>query len=186
MPCPGPDGRRRTASASLPRAVRQVDAGVVDQLVLGDPTAPRFVYWDKKLRPTPSGEPRFEAALPSAARVARCRAAGRKVALAQAVFSCAAGRINHQAGRGAEQPSLDPIGPPVVSFLQAWTRSPLTSCRSSARSGRGWAWWGSRRPCRVRGRRYCFDGCAMQRHSFGRGGSRLAAVPQPQLRWSAC
>ncbi|EFN56562.1 hypothetical protein CHLNCDRAFT_57492 [Chlorella variabilis] len=32
-----------------------VDAGVADQLVLGDPTAPRFVYWDKKLRPTPSG-----------------------------------------------------------------------------------------------------------------------------------
>ena len=32
-----------------------MDAGVADQLVLGDPTAPRFVYWDKKLRPTPSG-----------------------------------------------------------------------------------------------------------------------------------
>lgn len=32
-----------------------VDAGVADQLVLGDPKAPRFVYWDKKLRPTPSG-----------------------------------------------------------------------------------------------------------------------------------
>ncbi|KAL4430008.1 hypothetical protein ABPG77_004378 [Micractinium sp. CCAP 211/92] len=32
-----------------------VDSGVADQLVLGDPTAPRFVYWDKKLRPTPSG-----------------------------------------------------------------------------------------------------------------------------------
>ena len=29
---------------------------MADQLVLGDPTAPRFVYWDKKLRPTPSGE----------------------------------------------------------------------------------------------------------------------------------
>ena len=37
-------------------ACLQVDAGVADQLVLGDPTAPRFVYWDKKLRPTPSGE----------------------------------------------------------------------------------------------------------------------------------
>ena len=24
-------------------------------LVFGDPKAPRFVYWDKKLRPTPSG-----------------------------------------------------------------------------------------------------------------------------------
>ena len=35
----------------------QVDAGVAEQLVLGDPTAPRFVYWDKKLRPTPSGQP---------------------------------------------------------------------------------------------------------------------------------
>jgi oxygen-dependent protoporphyrinogen oxidase len=32
-----------------------VDAGVADQLVFGDPTAPRFVFWDKKLRATPSG-----------------------------------------------------------------------------------------------------------------------------------
>lgn len=32
-----------------------VEAGVDKDLVLGDPTAPRFVYWDKKLRPTPSG-----------------------------------------------------------------------------------------------------------------------------------
>jgi protoporphyrinogen/coproporphyrinogen III oxidase len=33
----------------------QVDAGVVDRLVMGDPTAPRFVYWENKLRATPSG-----------------------------------------------------------------------------------------------------------------------------------
>lgn len=33
---------------------------MADQLVLGDPKAPRFVYWDKKLRPTPSGKPGFE------------------------------------------------------------------------------------------------------------------------------
>ena len=33
----------------------QVEAGISDELVLGDPKAPRFVYWDKKLRPTPSG-----------------------------------------------------------------------------------------------------------------------------------
>lgn len=32
-----------------------VEAGVADQLVFGDPTAPRFVFWEKKLRPTPSG-----------------------------------------------------------------------------------------------------------------------------------
>eukprot|EP00887_Chlorella_sp_A99_P001230 scaffold14.g1230.t1 len=32
-----------------------VDAGVVDDLVFGDPTAPRFVYWEGRLRPTPSG-----------------------------------------------------------------------------------------------------------------------------------
>lgn len=36
-------------------AVRQVDAGVDKDLVFGDPTAPRFVFWDKKLRATPSG-----------------------------------------------------------------------------------------------------------------------------------
>lgn len=35
---------------------------MADQLVLGDPTAPRFVYWDKKLRPTPSGKPPSHAA----------------------------------------------------------------------------------------------------------------------------
>eukprot|EP00892_Ulva_mutabilis_P002279 jgi/Ulvmu1/12051/UM083_0064.1 len=32
-----------------------VDTGVEEQLVLGDPTAPRFVYWKQKLRATPSG-----------------------------------------------------------------------------------------------------------------------------------
>ncbi|KAF8069567.1 POX1 [Scenedesmus sp. PABB004] len=32
-----------------------VDAGVDRDLVFGDPTAPRFVFWDKKLRATPSG-----------------------------------------------------------------------------------------------------------------------------------
>jgi oxygen-dependent protoporphyrinogen oxidase len=32
-----------------------VDAGVADQLVLGDPKAPRFVLWGGRLRPTPSG-----------------------------------------------------------------------------------------------------------------------------------
>lgn len=32
-----------------------VDAGVADELVLGDPKAPRFVYWEGRLRPTPSG-----------------------------------------------------------------------------------------------------------------------------------
>jgi len=32
-----------------------VDAGVADRLVFGDPKAPRFVYWEGRLRPTPSG-----------------------------------------------------------------------------------------------------------------------------------
>lgn len=32
-----------------------VDTGLKEELVLGDPTAPRFVFWDKKLRKTPSG-----------------------------------------------------------------------------------------------------------------------------------
>ena len=52
----------RTLASPLPRLPLklpcwQMDAGVADQLVLGDPTAPRFVYWDKQLRPTPSGAP---------------------------------------------------------------------------------------------------------------------------------
>ena len=33
----------------------QVDANIVDELVFGDPTAPRFVFWDGELLPTPSG-----------------------------------------------------------------------------------------------------------------------------------
>ena len=32
-----------------------VDSGCDKDLVFGDPTAPRFVYWEGKLRPTPSG-----------------------------------------------------------------------------------------------------------------------------------
>ena len=32
-----------------------VDAGCVDDLVFGDPKAPRFVFWEGRLRPTPSG-----------------------------------------------------------------------------------------------------------------------------------
>ncbi|KAK9806433.1 hypothetical protein WJX73_006768 [Symbiochloris irregularis] len=32
-----------------------VDAGLDKDLVMGDPKAPRFVFWNKKLRPTPSG-----------------------------------------------------------------------------------------------------------------------------------
>jgi oxygen-dependent protoporphyrinogen oxidase len=32
-----------------------VDAGVEKELVFGDPKAPRFVWWEGKLRPTPSG-----------------------------------------------------------------------------------------------------------------------------------
>eukprot|EP01026_Neomeris_dumetosa_P082463 TRINITY_DN9424_c0_g1_i2.p5 TRINITY_DN9424_c0_g1~~TRINITY_DN9424_c0_g1_i2.p5 ORF type:complete len:103 (+),score=19.05 TRINITY_DN9424_c0_g1_i2:303-611(+) len=31
-----------------------VDAGVTDELVLGDPTAPRFVFWEGILRQVPS------------------------------------------------------------------------------------------------------------------------------------
>jgi oxygen-dependent protoporphyrinogen oxidase len=37
------------------RVVLQVDAGVADKFVMGDPKAPRFVYWENKLRATPSG-----------------------------------------------------------------------------------------------------------------------------------
>ena len=32
-----------------------MDAGVEKDLVLGDPTAPRYVFWENKLRATPSG-----------------------------------------------------------------------------------------------------------------------------------
>jgi hypothetical protein len=36
-------------------ATVQTDVGQVDNLALADPEAPRFVWWDKKLRPTPDG-----------------------------------------------------------------------------------------------------------------------------------
>lgn len=32
----------------------QVDSGLKDDLVLGDPNAPRFVFWNGKLRPVPA------------------------------------------------------------------------------------------------------------------------------------
>ncbi|KAL2650754.1 hypothetical protein R1flu_018882 [Riccia fluitans] len=32
-----------------------IDSGLKDELVLGDPDAPRFVFWDGKLRPVPAG-----------------------------------------------------------------------------------------------------------------------------------
>ena len=39
-----------TGSASM-----QVDAGIGEDLMFGDPKAPRFVFWGGRLRPTPSG-----------------------------------------------------------------------------------------------------------------------------------
>ena len=33
----------------------QVDVGIADDIQLGNPKAPRFVFWENKLRPTPSG-----------------------------------------------------------------------------------------------------------------------------------
>jgi protoporphyrinogen/coproporphyrinogen III oxidase len=32
----------------------QVDSGLKDDLVFGDPNAPRFVLWEGKLKPVPS------------------------------------------------------------------------------------------------------------------------------------
>ena len=45
----------RCLSERAGAAAPQVDAGIAEELVFGDPKAPRFVWWDKKLRPTPSG-----------------------------------------------------------------------------------------------------------------------------------
>lgn len=35
--------------------ILQVDAGMDKELVFGDPKAPRYVFWEKKLRATPTG-----------------------------------------------------------------------------------------------------------------------------------
>ncbi|KAI5070259.1 hypothetical protein GOP47_0014602 [Adiantum capillus-veneris] len=40
---------------SDPMLTMVVDSGLKDELVLGDPTAPRFVFWEGKLRPVPAG-----------------------------------------------------------------------------------------------------------------------------------
>ena len=32
-----------------------MDVGIANDIQYGNPTAPRFVFWEKKLRPTPSG-----------------------------------------------------------------------------------------------------------------------------------
>eukprot|EP00898_Chlorokybus_atmophyticus_P003482 jgi/Chlat1/4134/Chrsp269S00292 len=39
----------------VPMMKMAVDMGVKDELVFGDPDAPRFVYWEGKLRPVPGG-----------------------------------------------------------------------------------------------------------------------------------
>jgi Flavin containing amine oxidoreductase len=55
------EARRRSGAsvaawlASHPSVHAQVDAGLDSELVLGDPKAPRFVFWNKELLPTPSG-----------------------------------------------------------------------------------------------------------------------------------
>ncbi len=46
----------------------QVDSGCDKELVFGDPTAPRFVWWEGKLRPVPSGVSTVCVALLQAAR----------------------------------------------------------------------------------------------------------------------
>jgi protoporphyrinogen oxidase len=58
-----------------------VDAGVADQLVFGDPKAPRFVWWEGKLRPTPSGPPRPSSRPPRPCRPARPAALAPALAL---------------------------------------------------------------------------------------------------------
>ena len=42
---------------SMPILRAAVDAGLKDELVFGDPEAPRFVFWEGRLRPVPGGLP---------------------------------------------------------------------------------------------------------------------------------
>ena len=79
--------RRRRSRISAPLQPSQpilraaVDAGLKDELVFGDPEAPRFVFWENKLRPVPGGPAvrrlaragRAPAAAASRARSARPR-----------------------------------------------------------------------------------------------------------------
>eukprot|EP01018_Ginkgo_biloba_P026055 Gb_09338 [translate_table: standard] len=46
---------RRKLELALAKGWKKVDSGLKDELVLGDPDAPRFVLWQGKLRPVPSG-----------------------------------------------------------------------------------------------------------------------------------
>ena len=43
------------AQPSQPILRAAVDAGLKDELVFGDPEAPRFVFWEGRLRPVPGG-----------------------------------------------------------------------------------------------------------------------------------
>jgi oxygen-dependent protoporphyrinogen oxidase len=54
-----------------------VDAGLKDELVFGDPDAPRFVFWEGRLRPVPGGPAVRCSALTPAQRT---RAAPRRAA----------------------------------------------------------------------------------------------------------
>ena len=38
-----------------PFEILQIDSGLKDELVLGDPRSPRYVLWGGRLRPVPAG-----------------------------------------------------------------------------------------------------------------------------------
>ena len=49
----GSESTRVRGQSSFGFCIWQVDSGLKDELVLGDPDAPRFVLWNRKLRPVP-------------------------------------------------------------------------------------------------------------------------------------
>ena len=55
---PPPEPRPSHDAAAAPSTTLvgpQVDSGLKDDLVFGDPNAPRFVWWEGRLRPVPAG-----------------------------------------------------------------------------------------------------------------------------------
>ena len=127
----------RWAPVPLPRALLsalQVDAGVANELVFGDPKAPRFVFWEGRLRPTPSGPDALTFDLMSLLGKARScvwRAGGRGRALgATGVPTTAAAAT--EGGPGGPLPAcpseLGRLLAPPPSPPPARTCAPLDPC----------------------------------------------------------
>ena len=113
-----------------------VDAGLKEELVFGDPTAPRFVWWEGKLRPVPAGLPVRTAAAPHLRpRSSPCCSGPARVRLAVLPWQDSrgpgrAGPAPRPAAAGGERGAVRATQPGALA-------PPPPSCASLTRCGTG-------------------------------------------------